>query len=78
MITGHRHDDLDVVPTVQNCMRLYQRLVTLGTRWKPDYKIQLDVKKVEIDCAPALDEIRAIGREPSFNSNRYSPSCGCQ
>ena len=62
MITGHRHDDLDVVPTVQNCMRLYQRLVTLGTRWKPEYKIQLDVHKIEIDCAPALDQIRAIGR----------------
>ena len=62
MITGHRHDDLDVVPTVQNCMRLYQRLVTLGTRWKPEYKIQLDVQRIEIDCAPALDQIRAIGR----------------
>jgi superfamily II DNA or RNA helicase len=62
MITGHRHDDLDVVPTVQNCMRLYQRLVTLGTRWKPEYKIQLDVHKIEIDCVAALDQIRAIGR----------------
>jgi len=62
MITGHRHDDLDVVPTVQNCLRLYQRLVTLGTRWKPEYKIQLDVHKIEVDCAPALDQIRAIGR----------------
>lgn len=62
MITGHRHDDLEVVPTVQNCMRLYQRLVTLGTRWKPEYKIQLDIRKLEVDCAPALDQIRAIGR----------------
>lgn len=62
MITGHRHDDLEVVATVQNCMRLYQRLVTLGTRWRPDYKIQLDVHKIEIDCAPALDQIRKIGR----------------
>ncbi len=62
MITGHRHDDLDVVPTVQNCMRLFQRLVTLGTRWRPDYKIQLEIRKIEVDCAPALDEIRAIGR----------------
>ena len=57
MITGHRHDDLDVVATVQNCMRLYQRLVTLGTRWKPEYKIQLDVHKIEVDCAPVLDKI---------------------
>lgn len=62
MITGHRHDDLEVVPTVQNCMRLYQRLVTLGTRWKPEYKMQLAVRKIEVDCAPALDRIREIGR----------------
>jgi hypothetical protein len=48
--------------TVQNCMRLYQRLVTLGTRWKPDYKIQLDVVKEEIDCGADLDEIREVGR----------------
>jgi len=62
MITGHRHDDLETRATVQNCMRLYQRLVTLGTRWKPDYKIQLDVVKPEIDCEASLDEIRAVGR----------------
>ncbi|HEX2880945.1 MAG TPA: helicase-related protein, partial [Polyangiaceae bacterium] len=62
MITGHRHDDLETRATVQNCMRLYQRLVTLGTRWKPDYKIQLDVQKEEIDCEGSLDEIRAVGR----------------
>ncbi len=62
MITGHRHDDLETRATVQNCMRLYQRLVTLGTRWKPDYEIQLDVVKEEIDCESSLDEIRAIGR----------------
>lgn len=62
MITGHRHDDLETKATVQNCMRLYQRLVTLGTRWKPDYKIQLEVLKEEIDCGASLDEIRAVGR----------------
>jgi superfamily II DNA or RNA helicase len=62
MITGHRHDDLETRATVQNCMRLYQRLVTLGTRWRPDYKIQLEVVKKEIDCGEALDEIREVGR----------------
>lgn len=62
MITGHRHDDLETRATVQNCMRLYQRLVTLGTRWKPEYKIQLEILKEEIDCEDALDEIRDIGR----------------
>jgi superfamily II DNA or RNA helicase len=62
MITGHRHDDLETAATVQNCMRLYQRLVTLGTRWRPDYKIQLDVHKPEIDCGRDLDQIRKVGR----------------
>ena len=71
MITGHRHDDLETRATVQNCMRLYQRLVTLGTRWKPDYKIQLEVIKKEIDCEDSLDEIRAVGRRGTvLSSNR--------
>ena len=63
LITGHRHDDLETKATVQNCMRLYQKLVTLGTRWKPNYSTQLDESnRPEIDCAPYLDEIRKIGR----------------
>lgn len=62
MITGHRHDDLETRATVQNCMRLYQRLVTLGTRWNPNYAMQLEVTKEEIDCGGDLDEIRREGR----------------
>ncbi|KIG18840.1 Superfamily II DNA/RNA helicase [Enhygromyxa salina] len=63
MITGHRHDDLETKATVQNCMRLYQRLVTLGTRYKPPYKMQLDEgTRPQVDCGPFLDEIRKVGR----------------
>lgn len=62
MITGHRHDELETKPTVQNCMRLYQRFVTLGTRWTPNYSTQLEVEKPEVDCVEFLDEIRAVGR----------------
>ncbi|MCB1282373.1 MAG: DEAD/DEAH box helicase family protein, partial [Salinibacterium sp.] len=63
MITGHRHDDLDTRATVQNCMRLYQRLVTLGTRYRPPYHMQLDEgTRPEVDCGPYLDEIRESGR----------------
>lgn len=44
-------------------MRLYQRLVTLGTRWKPKYEMQLDEgARPQIDCSPFLDEIRTVGR----------------
>ncbi len=62
MITGHRHDELETKATVQNCMRLYQRFVTLGTRWKPNYSTQLEVSKVEVDCVDHLDDIRVVGR----------------
>ena len=63
LVTGHRHDDLETKATVQNCMRLYQKFVTLGTRWKPNYATQLDESnRPEIDCADNLDELRAVGR----------------
>lgn len=62
MITGHRHDDLETKATIQSCMRLYQRLVTLGTRYKPNYKMQLDEStRPQVDCSPYLDEIRKVG-----------------
>ena len=63
MIKGHRYDDLETKATVQNCMKLYQQLVTLGTRWKPDYPMKLDESaRPEVDCSPYLDEIREVGR----------------
>ncbi len=62
LITGHRHDDIETKATVQNCMRLYQRLVTLGTRWKPNYAIQLTVRREEIDCGADLQDIRLVGQ----------------
>ncbi|MCC6521773.1 MAG: methyltransferase-like protein [Polyangiaceae bacterium] len=70
LITGHRHDDIETAATVQNCMRLYQRLVTLGTRWRPDYALQLAVRREEIDCAFELDEIRAVGRGTMLDLER--------
>ncbi len=60
MITGHRHDELETKATVQNCMRLYQRFVTLGTRYRPDYETQLVTEKPEVDCFDHLDAIRAV------------------
>ena len=60
MITGHRHDDIETKATVQNCVRLYQRLVTLGTRWKPNYAAQLTELKPEVDCVDYLEDIRNV------------------
>ena len=61
LITGRRHDDLQTKATVQNCMRLYQKFVTWGTRWQPDYPMALDESnKPMMDCSDYLDEIRRV------------------
>jgi len=62
MVSGLAHEELNTRPTVPNCMKLHQRLVTLGTRWVPDYQIVCDVQTPEVDCAAAVEEIRALGR----------------
>lgn len=62
MVSGLAHEELNTRPTVPNCMKLHQRLVALGTRWVPDYQIVCDVQMPEVDCAAAVEEIRALGR----------------
>jgi len=51
MITGHVQHDLQTKATVTNCMKLHQKLVNLGIRWKPRYEdIAYDQEIIEIDC----------------------------
>jgi superfamily II DNA or RNA helicase len=61
LVSGVAHDELDTRATVPNCMALHQRLVTLGIRWMPDYQLRYEQREIEVDCAPFLDEIRALG-----------------
>ena len=65
MITGLTHDELNTKATVANCLRLYQRLVTLGTRWKPNYEPQLVKQTINVDCSEYLDDIRELGKNHS-------------
>ncbi len=60
LMTGVAHEDLLTRATVPNCMRLHQRFVTLGTRWKPQYDPKLEGIKEHIDCGASLDEIRTL------------------
>lgn len=66
LVSGLAHDEIDTGPTVPNCMKLHQRLVTLGIRWMPDYKKMLGYEckeeRIAVDCAEFLDEIRGLGR----------------
>ena len=60
LVTGLEHEELNTRPTVANCMRLFQRLVSLGTRWKPNYAPQLEERVIPVDCAGQLEAIRAL------------------
>jgi superfamily II DNA or RNA helicase len=65
LVSGLAHDEIETRPTVPNCMKLHQRLLTLGIRWMPDYKKLLGYEckeeQVEVDCGAFLDEVRAFG-----------------
>ncbi len=65
MVSGLEHPDIETRPTVANCMKLHQRLVSLGTRWVPKYDAELEQCEVPIDCCDAIEEIRALGRAGS-------------
>jgi len=65
MVSGLEHPDLETRPTVANCMKLHQRLVSLGTRWVPKYDAELEQREEPIDCADVIEEIRALGRAGS-------------
>jgi superfamily II DNA or RNA helicase len=63
LITGLSHDDLDVEKaSIPNCMKMHQRLVTLGIRWMPEYPLKFYESEIPIDCRDHIDEIRALGR----------------
>jgi hypothetical protein len=65
MVSGLAHDDLNTRPTVAHCMKLHQRLVTLGTRWLPDYQMTCELQTPEVDCGEVIEEIKALGRNGS-------------
>lgn len=65
LITGVEYDDLAVKATVPNCMKMHQRLVTLGTRWRPNYSAGLSVERIHVDCSNWLSEIRGLDQNNS-------------
>lgn len=66
MITGVHYDDLKTIPTVNNCMSLYQKLTTNGTRWMPAYEQELNLELVDIDCSEYVEEIKELGLKSSY------------
>jgi len=62
MVTGVAHNELDIRPTIPNCMKLHQRLVTLGIRWMPEYNLEYEQIEIPVDCGDCIEEIRALGK----------------
>ena len=65
LITTVEHDDIPTRATIPNCNKLHQKLVTLGTRWMPNYDIELDERHEEVDCSEYLNEIQALDERSS-------------
>jgi hypothetical protein len=65
MITGESHDDIETKASVPNCMKLHQRLVTIGSRWMPNYDFDYDQQELEIECSDYVEEVRALGKKGS-------------
>jgi|GEM_PF-134804 len=64
LVSGLDHSDLKTAATVDNCMKIHQRLVRLGTRWMPPYP-EFGKQNPRVDVSHAIDDIRAL---PKGNS----------
>ncbi|MEO2013904.1 MAG: zinc-ribbon domain-containing protein [Fuerstiella sp.] len=64
LISGVEHSDLQTVATVNNCMKIHQRLVRLGTRWMPPYP-EFGKQNPRVDVSHVVDEIRALPKGSS-------------
>ena len=59
LVTGIDHHDLGTAATVGNCMTLYQRFVSIGTRWMPPYPEHAE-SNPRIDVSSLVGQIRRL------------------
>ena len=62
LISGIEHDELETKPTLPNCIRLHQKLVTMGLRWLPNYEYIFEQIEHPVDCSEYLVDIKALGK----------------
>lgn len=65
MITGEVHKDLPTQININNCMKLHQKLSTIGLRWMPDYKMKLKTTIEDIDCSHITNDVKELGKHPT-------------
>lgn len=58
LVTGVHHDDLQTKATVSNCISHYQKFVSQGIRWVPQYSYRMNLVTEEVDCGTFVSEIK--------------------
>ncbi|MGD0465899.1 MAG: DEAD/DEAH box helicase family protein [Gammaproteobacteria bacterium] len=58
LVTGVHHDDIQTLPSVDNCISLYKKFVSHGIRWLPKYEHQLNIHDIPVDCTELLSKIK--------------------
>ena len=64
LVTGLTHEEIGSKITIQNCMRLYRRLTTLGFRMLPKHQVSRDPKIYPVNATPCLGELLELGKTP--------------
>ncbi len=65
IITGKIHHDLPIKININNCMKLHQKLATIGLRWMPNYEMKLTKTIIDIDCSHITQDIKDLGKHPT-------------
>jgi hypothetical protein len=64
LVTREDHSDLHTISTIQNGLKIHQKLSTLGTRFKVDPGLKLNEHFIDVDCSNRLLDLLLLGRNP--------------
>ncbi len=62
LVTGIDHSDLNIQPTISNCVSLYQKFMLHGIRFVPQYDLNLNIVIPKVDCSGLIHEIKNISK----------------
>ena len=63
LVTSEDHSDVGEKTSLENCMKLYQKFVTLGFRQVTSYRTDRLPKLYDIDCSDCLPDLLTLGRK---------------
>ena len=64
LVTGLSNPDIEIKPTIENCMKMFQTFTTLGFRMIPKFQVSREPKIYPIDASGLLPDLLALGPHP--------------